>query len=40
MPGQQYSVRERRSTLTEAGFRRVEAKQTFDYWSVVIGVKA
>jgi hypothetical protein len=25
--------------LTEAGFRRIEVKPTFGYWSVVTGVK-
>jgi hypothetical protein len=39
MPGQQYSGRELRSMLSEAGFRRVEVKPTFGYWSIVTGVK-
>ena len=39
MPGQQYSGREIRAMLTEAGFRRIEVKPTFGYWSVVTGVK-
>jgi hypothetical protein len=39
MPGQQYSGRELRSMLIEAGFRRVEVKPTFGYWSIVTGVK-
>jgi hypothetical protein len=39
MPGQQYSGRELRTMLTEAGFRKVEVKPTIGYWSVVTEVK-
>ena len=39
MPGQQYSGRELREMLTEAGFKDVEAKPTFGYWSIVTGKK-
>ena len=40
MPGQQYSKRELSTMLTEAGFRDIEVKPTFGYWSVLTGVKA
>ena len=39
MPGQQYSGRELRGMLTEAGFKDVESKPTFGYWSIVTGRK-
>jgi O-methyltransferase domain/Dimerisation domain len=39
MPGQQYSGRELRSMLKGAGFRKIEVKPTFGYWSIVTGVK-
>jgi len=39
MPGQQYSKRELSAMLREAGFRKIEVKPTFGYWSVVTGVK-
>jgi hypothetical protein len=39
MPGQQYSGRELRTMLTEAGFRQIEVKDTFGYWSIVTGRK-
>jgi hypothetical protein len=39
MPGQQYSGRELRGVLTEAGFTDVEAKPSFVYWSIVTGRK-
>jgi O-methyltransferase domain/Dimerisation domain len=39
MPGQQYSKRELVTMLREAGFRKIEAKPTFGYWSIVTGVK-
>ncbi|HYL59999.1 MAG TPA: methyltransferase [Candidatus Acidoferrales bacterium] len=37
--GQQYSGRELTNMLVEAGFKNIEAKPTFGYWSVVTGVK-
>ena len=40
MPGQQYSKRELSTMLREAGFRDIEVKPTFGYWSVLTGVKA
>ncbi len=39
MPGQQYSGRELRGMLTDAGFKEVESKPTFGYWSIVTGHK-
>ncbi len=39
MPGQQYSKRELSAMLKEAGFRKIEGKAMFAYWSIVIGVK-
>jgi hypothetical protein len=39
MPGQQYSGCELRSMLSGAGFRQVEVKRTFGYWSIVTGIK-
>jgi hypothetical protein len=39
MQGQQYSKRELSAMLKEAGFRRIEVKATFGYWSIVTGVK-
>jgi hypothetical protein len=39
MTGQQYSGRELRTMLTEAGFTDVEMKETFGYWSIVTGRK-
>jgi hypothetical protein len=36
---QQYSGREISAFLTEAGFREIEVKPTFGYWSIVTGVK-
>jgi O-methyltransferase domain len=39
MPGQQYSGREIRQMLQEAGFTNIEVKPTFGYWSIVTGVK-
>jgi hypothetical protein len=39
MQGQQYSKRELSAMLKEAGFRKLEAKPTFGYWSIVTGVK-
>lgn len=40
MPGQQYSGRELREMLAGAGFKDIEVKPTFGYWSVVTGRKA
>jgi hypothetical protein len=40
MQGQQYSGREISGFLTEAGFREIEVKPTFGYWSIVTGMKA
>jgi hypothetical protein len=40
MPGQQYSKRELSTVLKEAGFRKIEIKPTFGYWSIVTGVKS
>lgn len=37
--GQQYSGRELREMLKQAGFKQIEVKPTFGYWSVVTGVK-
>ncbi|HJQ22447.1 MAG TPA: methyltransferase [Blastocatellia bacterium] len=37
--GQQYSGRELRSLLAEAGFTDIEVKPSFGYWSIVTGVK-
>jgi O-methyltransferase/methyltransferase family protein len=37
--GQQYSGRELRAMLAEAGFNDIEVKQTFGYWSIVTGRK-
>jgi O-methyltransferase domain len=37
--GEQYSGREISSMLREAGFRSIEVKTTFGYWSIVTGVK-
>jgi hypothetical protein len=37
--GQQYSGKEISAMLTDAGFREVEAKPTFGYWSIVTGRK-
>lgn len=39
MPGQQYSKRELSTMLKEVGFRKIEVRPTFGYWSVVTGVK-
>lgn len=39
MPGQQYSGKELSQFLSEAGFREIEVKSTFGYWSIVTGVK-
>jgi O-methyltransferase domain len=39
IPGEQYSGRELTAMLTEAGFRDIEVKPTFGYWSIVTGVK-
>jgi O-methyltransferase domain/Dimerisation domain len=39
MPGQQYSGREISAMLEEAGFRAIEIKPTFGYWSIVTGRK-
>jgi len=39
MPGQQYAKRELSTILKEAAIRRIEAKPTIGYWSVVTGVK-
>ncbi len=39
MPGQQYSGAEISAMLKEAGFRQIQVKPTFGYWSVVTGVK-
>jgi hypothetical protein len=39
MPGQQYSGKEILAMLTDAGFREVEVKPTFGYWSIVTGCK-
>jgi hypothetical protein len=39
MPGQQYSKRELQAMLKGAGFREIEVKATFGYWSIVTGVK-
>jgi O-methyltransferase/methyltransferase family protein len=39
MPGQQYSKRELSTMLKEAGFRNLEVKPTFGYWSIVTGTK-
>jgi hypothetical protein len=35
--GEQYSGREISSMLREAGFRSIEVKTTFGYWSIVTG---
>ena len=40
MPGQQYSKRELSTVLKEAGFRQIEVKPAFGYWSIVTGVKS
>ncbi len=40
MPGQQYSGRELRDTLAEAGFIDIEVRPTFGYWSIITGRKA
>jgi ubiquinone/menaquinone biosynthesis C-methylase UbiE len=37
--GEQYSGREVSSMLREAGFKKIEVKPTFGYWSIVTGVK-
>jgi hypothetical protein len=37
--GQQYAGREISSMLRDAGFRDIEVKPTFGYWSIVTGVK-
>jgi cyclopropane fatty-acyl-phospholipid synthase-like methyltransferase len=39
IPGEQYSGRELSAMLTDAGFRDIEVKPTFGYWSIVTGVK-
>jgi hypothetical protein len=39
MPGQQYSGRELRQVLAGAGFKDIEVKPTFGYWSIVTGRK-
>jgi hypothetical protein len=39
MPGQQYSKAELSAMLKEAGFRKIEVKPAFGYWSIVTGVK-
>ena len=39
MPGQQYSGKEISAMLDNAGFREVEVKPTFGYWSIVTGRK-
>ena len=38
--GQQFSGRELAAMLTEAGFRDIEVRPTFGYWSIVTGRKA
>ena len=38
--GQQFTSRELREMLAEAGFRRILIKPTFGYWSIVTGTKA
>ena len=37
--GELYSGREFSAMLTEAGFKDIEVKPTFGYWSIVTGVK-
>ena len=37
--GEQYSGREISSMLREAGFKNIQVKPTFGYWSMVTGVK-
>jgi hypothetical protein len=37
--GQQYSGRELSDMLSEAGFKDIEVKPTFGYWSIVTGIK-
>lgn len=37
--GEQYSGREISSMLREAGFKNIQVKPTFGYWSIVTGVK-
>jgi hypothetical protein len=37
--GQQHSARELHAMLTEAGFKDVEVKPTFGYWSIISGRK-
>lgn len=37
--GEQYSGREISSMLRDAGFKKIEVKPTFGYWSIVTGVK-
>ena len=39
MPGQQYSGRELSGMLAGAGFKEIEVKPTFGYWSIVTGRK-
>ena len=39
IPGEQYSGRELSTMLTDAGFRDIEVKPTFGYWSVATGLK-
>jgi ubiquinone/menaquinone biosynthesis C-methylase UbiE len=39
MKGEQYSGCEISEFLTEAGFRRIQVKPTFGYWSIVTGIK-
>jgi hypothetical protein len=39
MRGQQYSKRELTTMLKETGFKKIETKPTFGYWSIVTGVK-
>ena len=39
MPVEQYSGLKISGFLSEAGFREIEVKPTFGYWSIVTGVK-
>jgi hypothetical protein len=39
MPGQQYSGKEISAMFNDAGFRDIEVKPTFGYWSIVVGRK-
>jgi SAM-dependent methyltransferase len=40
MKGEQYSRREVSAFLADAGFKRVQVKPTFGYWSIVAGIKS